>query len=283
MTLADRQKFRSGLVQLTSKGDMAANITAAEKLIRQAVAEGADFVMTPEVTSLLETDAKLLIAKLYSQEDDPALAAFRALALELKIWLLIGSQAFRLENGKLANRSLLINAAGEITARYDKIHMFDVDLPGGESYRESKRYQPGTEAVLAPTPWGLMGLSVCYDLRFPALYRAYAQAGADFLTAPSAFTAVTGQAHWHVLLRARAIETGCYMFAPAQYGDHGGGRVTYGHSLVVDPWGQVVADGGQGNGIVMADIDPARVVEARQRIPSLQNDAKYRLIKKARF
>lgn len=279
ITLPDTEKFTVGLVQLTSRGDMAENIAVTSGFIREAVTEGADFVMTPEVTSLLEPKTKLLFEKTHPEADDPALKAFQALASELKIWLLIGSQAFRVAEDKLVNRSLLISSEGKIAARYDKIHMFDVDLPNGEVYRESKNFRPGSEAVLAQTPWGAMGLSVCYDIRFPYLYRALAQAGAFFLTAPSAFTKVTGEAHWHELLRARAIETGCYMFAPAQYGDHGGGRVTYGHSLIVDPWGRVLADGGEGTGVIIAKIDPAEVSAARRKIPSLKNEATFRLVK----
>ena len=278
--MPDNVKFTLGLVQLTSRGDRAENIAVTSGFIREAAQKGAGFVMTPEVTSLLETNAKLLFEKTCAEEEDPALKAFQALAAELKIWLLIGSQAFRVAADKLVNRSILITPEGKISARYDKMNMFDVDLPNGEVYRESKNYRPGSEAVLAQTPWGGMGLSICYDIRFPALYRAYGQAGAAFLTAPSAFTKVTGAAHWHVLLRARAIETGCYMFAPAQYGDHGGGRVTYGHSLIVDPWGRVLADGGEGTGIIMAEIDPAEVVLARQRIPSLAKDVDFRLVKR---
>ena len=196
------------------------------------------------------------------------------------MWLLIGSVAVDIarEPGvpegerRLANRSYLIDAQGAIVARYDKIHMFDVDLAGGESYRESNAFRPGGEAVLAPTPWGVLGMTVCYDLRFPQLYRGLAQEGADFLAIPSAFTVPTGKAHWHVLLRARAIETGCFVLAPAQWGEHAEGRHTYGHSLIVDPWGEVLADAGEGVGIVSARIDPARIAEARRMVPSLRHD-----------
>ena len=173
---------------------------------------------------------------------------------------------------RLANRSFLIDNSGAIVARYDKIHMFDIDLPNGESYRESGAYRPGGHTVVAETPWGRLGMSVCYDVRFPHLYRALAQAGADFLGVPSVFTVPTGRAHWHVLLRARAIENGCFVFAPAQWGEHAGGRRSYGHSLIVDPWGEVLADGGEETGIVTARIDPARVAEARRSVPSLTHD-----------
>jgi predicted amidohydrolase len=277
--LPDTIKFTAALVQLTSRGDKAENIAVTAGYIREAAARGADFVMTPENTSLLEPNTRLLFEKSCAEAEDPALAAFQALAAELKIWLLIGSLAFRTGSEKLANRSILLTPEGKIAARYDKIHMFDVDLPNGEVYRESKNFQPGSEAVLVKTPWGPMGLTICYDIRFPHLYRTYAEAGASFLTAPAAFTKVTGEAHWHVLLRARAIETGCYMFAPAQYGDHGGGRVTYGHSLIVDPWGKVLADGGAGNSVIMAEIDPAEVTAARRKIPSLKNASTFKLVK----
>ena len=196
------------------------------------------------------------------------------------MWLLIGSLAIDLsrEPGeiegerRLANRSYLIDPNGAIVARYDKVHMFDVDLAGGESYRESNAFRPGGQSVLAETPWGILGMTVCYDLRFPHLYRALAQAGADFLAIPSAFTVPTGKAHWHVLMRARAIENGCYVFAPAQWGEHAEGRRTYGHSLIVDPWGEIVADGGEGVGIISARIDAAAIAKARRMVPSLKHD-----------
>ena len=204
----------------------------------------------------------------------------RELARELGAWLLLGSLVIDAsgEPGaaegeeRLANRSFLIDAAGGIVARYDKIHMFDIDLPGGESYRESNAYRPGNHTVVAETPWGRLGMSVCYDLRFPHLYRALAQAGADFLAVPSVFTVPTGRAHWHVLLRARAIENGCFVFAPAQWGEHTAGRKSYGHSLIVDPWGEVMGDGGEEVGIVTARIDPGRIAEARGMVPSLRHD-----------
>ena len=208
------------------------------------------------------------------------LAALREVAQETGVWLLIGSLAVDLsrEPGtaegerRLANRSYLVDPGGAVVARYDKIHMFDVDLAGGESYRESNAFRPGGRAVLAETPWGVLGMTVCYDLRFPHLYRALAQAGADFLAIPSAFTVPTGKAHWHVLLRARAIENGCFVFAPAQWGEHAEGRRTYGHSLIVDPWGEVLADAGEGVGIVTARIDLAAIAKARRMVPSLQHD-----------
>ena len=200
-----------------------------------------------------------------------------ALAKDLGIWLSVGSLAIKVAADKVANRSFLMGPDGRIHARYDKIHMFDVELPNGETYEESRNYRPGGEAVVADTPFGRLGLTICYDLRFPHLYRALAKAGASYLTVPSAFTQVTGEAHWHVLLRARAIETGCFVFAAAQSGTHENGRKTFGHSLIVGPWGEVLADGGTQTGVVTADIDPARVSEARGRIPALQHDRDFGL------
>jgi predicted amidohydrolase len=200
------------------------------------------------------------------------------LARELKLWLHIGSMPILLGGGRIANRSFLFAPSGEVEARFDKVHMFDVDLPGGETYRESKNYQAGDAAVLAELPWGTLGLTVCYDLRFPHLYRALAQAGADFLAIPSAFTAKTGAAHWHVLMRARAIENGCFVFAAAQSGKHESGRESYGHSLIVAPWGEIVADAGEAReAVIVADIDVNKVREARQRIPSLQHDRPFKV------
>jgi predicted amidohydrolase len=236
--------------------------------------------MTPENTGLTEPVSKLRREKARGEADHPALAALREVTRETGAWLLIGSLAVDLtgELGtaegerRLANRSYLIDPTGAIVARYDKIHMFDVDLAGGERYRESNAFRPGNQTVLAETPWGVLGMTVCYDLRLPHLYRALAQAGADFLAIPSAFTVPTGRAHWHVLLRARAIENGCFVFAPAQWGEHAEGRRTYGHSLIVDPWGEVLADAGKGVGIVSARIDPAAIGKARRMVPSLQHN-----------
>ncbi len=190
----------------------------------------------------------------------------------MKIWLLIGSLSIKLEPTKAANRSFLFDPQGRIAARYDKIHMFDVEIPDGQSYRESATFRPGEEAVTADLPWGKLGLSICYDMRFPYLYRSLAHAGASFLAVPAAFTEFTGRAHWHVLLRARAIETGCFVFAPAQCGTHVADRRTYGHSLVVAPWGEVLADAGEEPGVITAHIDPARVTEARRMVPALSHD-----------
>lgn len=264
--------FKAALVQLRTGKSVDANIEAASRLIRQAAAQGASFVATPETTSLMELGAERLFANIVREEDDRALLAFRHLAAELGLYLLIGSLAVLAGEGKAANRSFLIGPDGRILARYDKIHMFDVDLGNGEAYRESKNYQAGEVAVLADLPFGRLGLSICYDLRFPHLYRALAHGGADFLTVPSAFTQQTGAAHWHVLLRARAIETGCFVLAPAQGGTHENGRETFGHSLIIAPWGEVLAEAGTDPCVILADIDVARVREARSRVPSLSHD-----------
>ena len=265
-------KFTAACVQIRTGKDIDRNIEAASALIREAAASGAQFIATPETTSLMELGAKKLFANIVDEKDDRALKAFQALAAELDVYLLIGSLAVRVAADKAANRSFLISPQGKITARYDKIHMFDVDLGNGEAYRESKNYQPGDRAVLATLPWGKMGLTVCYDLRFPYLYRQLAHAGASFVSVPSAFTQQTGDAHWEVLLRARAIETGCFVFAPAQGGTHENGRETFGHSMIVDPWGVVLAQAGRDPCVVMAEIDLARVHEARSKVPSLTHD-----------
>jgi predicted amidohydrolase len=267
--------FTVSCIQFTSARDYEPNIRVVSDLVRRARDGGADFVMTPENTGLTEPVGKLRREKARDEANHPVLAALREVARETGVWLLIGSLAVDLSQEgepRLANRSYLLDPGGAVVARYDKIHMFDVDLAGGESYRESNAFRPGGRAVLAETPWGVLGMTVCYDLRFPHLYRALAQADADFLAIPSAFTVPTGKAHWHVLLRARAIENGCFVFAPAQWGEHAEGRRTYGHSLIVDPWGEVLADAGEGVGIVTARIDPAAIAKARRMVPSLQHD-----------
>jgi predicted amidohydrolase len=269
--------FRAACVQMRTGLDVAANIASASTLIREAKAKGAEFIATPEMTSLFEAESDALFAKTKPEAEDAALKAFCALGRELGVWLLIGSLPIRVAERQCANRSFLIDPNGAVVARYDKIHMFDVDLPGGEVYRESRNYRPGESAVLADLPWGKLGLTVCYDLRFPQLYRALAKAGASFITIPAAFTHTTGQAHWHVLQRARAIETGCFIIAPAQAGTHENRRRTFGHSLVVDPWGVVLAEGGEEPGVVVAEIDPAKVTDARSRIPALTHDRRFTL------
>ena len=265
--------FIAACVQLNSGRDIAPNIATAADLVRRARDAGGQFIMTPEVSDMIEPKRALRLEKARAESDHPMLAAWRALARETGAHLLLGSVMLR-EAGaeRLLNRSFLIAPDGEIMARYDKIHMFDVDLPGGESYRESAVFRPGDRAVLAPLPWGLLGMSVCYDLRFPQLYRALALGGADFLAVPAAFTVPTGRAHWHVLLRARAIENGSFVFAPAQDGEHAEGRRTYGHSLIVAPWGEVLAEAPEGVGFITAEIDPGRIEEARRSVPSLRHD-----------
>ncbi len=268
-------KLRIACVQTSSGNDMERNIAAASDLVRRARGEGADLIALPEIVALIEPDRARLVATAPDEADHPALAAFRDLARETGAWILGGSITVRAGDGRVANRSLLIDANGDIVGRYDKIHMFDVDLPGGESYRESDTYRPGAETCVAKTPWGGLGMTVCYDVRFAALYRTLAKAGADLIAVPSAFTRQTGRAHWSVLLRARAIETGCYVFAPAQCGEHGGGRQTYGHSMIVDPWGEVLAEAAEDTGVILADIDTAKVAAARRAIPSLGQDRAY--------
>jgi deaminated glutathione amidase len=280
MSVATRNTstFRVGLVQMRSGRTPAANIAAAVELIGEAKDAGADYVQTPEMTNILEMKGDSLFAAIVAEEDDAGLATFRELARKLGLWLHIGSLAIKLSPDKAVNRAFLIDPKGEIAARYDKIHMFDVDLANGESYRESRRYRAGELAVTADLPWGRLGVTICYDLRFPALYRALAEAGAIYLTVPSSFTKQTGEAHWHVLMRARAIENGCFVFAAAQSGKHEDGRSTYGHSLVVDPWGRVLAESGTEPGVVLAEIDPSEVAAARSRIPSLQHGRRFEVI-----
>ena len=275
---AGQASFRVGLIQMRSGRAPAANLDAAAKLIREAKQAGADYVLTPEMTNIMELSRERLFAAIAPEEDDPSLAAFRELARDLSLFLHVGSLAIKASPEKAANRSFLIDPKGAIIARYDKIHMFDVDLDRGESYRESLNFRPGELAVLADLPWGRIGLSICYDLRFPALYRALAEAGASVLTIPSAFTRPTGEAHWHVLIRARAIENGCFVLAAAQGGAHENGRETFGHSLAVDPWGRILAEGGTEPCVVMANIDPAAVAAARARIPSLQHGRRFEII-----
>jgi predicted amidohydrolase len=270
--------MRAALVQMCSSDVPAENLSQAERLIRKAAAEGAALVLTPEVTNIMSASRARQEAVLETEEADPTLARLREVAAETGVWLLIGSLALKTEDpdGRFANRSLLIAPDGSVTARYDKIHMFDVDLDGGESYRESAGFRPGERAVVAEAAGATLGLSVCYDLRFAYLYRALAQAGAQILTVPAAFTVPTGQAHWHVLLRARAIETGCFVLAPAQTGTHptsaGAVRRTYGHSLAVAPWGEVLAEGGEEPGVTLVDLDLGAVGRARTRVPALRHD-----------
>ena len=278
MSAADRLSFNAAMIQMRSGLDPTANLAAALKSINEAKEAGADYVLTPEMTNILAAKREQLFAKIVTEERDATLTTLREVARKLAIYIHIGSLAIKASPEKAANRSFLIDRRGEVVARYDKIHMFDVDLAGGESYRESNTYRPGELAMVSDLPWGRLGLTVCYDLRFPALYRALAEAGASFLAIPSAFTRQTGEAHWHVLQRARAIENGCFVFAAAQGGKHENGRETYGHSLVVDPWGRILAEGGTEPGVVMAQIDPSEVVAARSRIPSLHHGRRFELV-----
>ena len=264
--------FRAALVQLCSGRSVDKNVDDAVALIREAAAGGAQYVQTPEVTTLMELETAKLFAAVEPEEGNTALQRFRDLAAELKIWLHIGSMPVKVAPDKIANRAYVLTPDGSVAATYDKIHMFDVDLPGGESYRESKNYRAGDRAVVAALPWGGLGLSICYDLRFPHLYRALAKSGATFLAVPAAFTKVTGEAHWHTLLRARAIECQCFVFAAAQGGRHEHGRDTYGHSLIISPWGQILAEGGVQPGVIFADIELQAIEDARKRVPSLGHD-----------
>jgi predicted amidohydrolase len=268
-------RFKAACVQLRSTDDVLENVRLTSDLVREARAKGADFIATPENTTLMAPDGGAKLERSFDEEHDPALPAFRALAEELGIWLLIGSLAIKVSERKTANRQFLIDPKGRITARYSKIHLFDVDLPSGEKYRESNTVAGGDRAVLAETPWGKIGLTICYDVRFPQLYRRLAQNGAFLLTVPSAFTETTGKAHWHVLLRARAIENGAFVVAPAQGGTHANGRKTYGHSMIIAPWGEVLAEAGTEPGIILADIDPAAATDARARVPNLQHDREF--------
>jgi predicted amidohydrolase len=270
--------FKAAMIQLRSGLNPAANVDAAVRLIEEAKSASADYVQTPEMTNIHAAKREQLFATVVEEEKDAALDAFRELARRLKLTIHVGSLAIKLTPDRAANRGFLIDPEGEIGARYDKIHMFDVDLAKGESYRESNNYKAGESAVLVDVPWGRLGLTICYDLRFPALYRALAEAGASYLAIPSSFTKQTGEAHWHVLMRARAIENGCFVLAAAQGGKHENGRETFGHSLIVDPWGRVLAEGGTEPGVIMAEIDPAQVAAARGRIPSLQHGRRFEVI-----
>ncbi len=264
--------FRAACVQLRSSDDVAENIRETVKLVREAAARGASFVATPENTTLMARDGGAKLANSFEEARDPALPVFASLAKELNIWLLIGSLAIKVNDPKTANRSFLFAPDGSIAARYSKIHLFDVEVAAGEAYRESNTVAGGDEAIVADTDLGKIGLTVCYDVRFPHLYRKLAQNGAFLFTVPSAFTVPTGTAHWHVLLRARAIENGAFVVAPAQGGTHANGRKTYGHSLIVSPWGEVLAEAGTDPCVILADIDPDLSRQAREKVPNLQHD-----------
>ena len=270
--------FKAAMIQMRSGLTPAANIDAAAALIAEAKAAGADYVQTPEMTNLLAANREQLLKTIVEEKADPSLAAFRDMARKHSLHVHVGSLAVKHSDDRASNRAFLLDPQGEIVARYDKIHMFDVDLGNGETYRESNNYTPGESAVLADLPWGRLGITICYDVRFPALYRALAEAGATMLTVPSAFTKQTGVAHWHILNRARAIENGCFVMAAAQGGKHENNRETFGHSLIVDPWGRVLAEGGTEPGVIMAEIDPAEVAKARSRIPSLQHGRRFEVV-----
>jgi deaminated glutathione amidase len=264
--------FCAACIQLCSSTDVAENIDTVERLVREAAAAGAQYVQTPEMTNIVQRDRAALTAALAREADDPAVARFAQLAAELGIVLHVGSLALKAADGKIANRAIVFGR-GDVLARYDKIHLFDVDLPNGESWRESAVYHPGDRAVVVDLPWLKLGVSICYDIRFPQLFRSQAHAGAAALTAPAAFTRQTGQAHWHVLQRARAIENGAFVLSAAQAGRHEDGRETFGHSIIVGPWGEVLAEaGGEGPQVILAEIDPALSDDARQRIPALKNE-----------
>lgn len=264
--------FKLACVQVSAQDAIEPNVAAACALVRDARKAGADLISLPECVALMEPKGARQRELARVESESAPIAAFRDVARETGAWVLAGTVVVAAEDGRLANRSCLIAPDGSVRARYDKIHMFDVDLPGGESYRESATYRPGAAAVTAPLPWGTLGMTVCYDVRFPQLYRALAHAGADFISVPSAFTRQTGTAHWHVLLRARAIECGAFVFAAAQCGEHPGQRFTYGHSLIVDPWGAVLVDGGEAPGFIMAEIDVTKIAAARRAIPALAHD-----------
>lgn len=275
MTETTAKAFKIACIQNTATPDFDESVAHLISLIRDAAAAGADFITMPEHCTLMEPNAAVLSEHAAPFDEHPTLARFKALAGELGRWMLIGSLPVRSSDGRVANCSVLLDDGGRVVASYDKIHMFDVDLSTGEHFRESEDIQPGSVARLANTPWGVLGMTVCYDLRFPALYRALAQGGARFLSIPAAFTKVTGDAHWEVLLRARAIENCCFVIAPCQTGHHYADRYCCGHSMIIDPWGKVLADCGDRVGFVMAEVDPARVDEVRAMIPSLEHDRKF--------
>jgi deaminated glutathione amidase len=277
MSSERQRRFRAGLVQLRSGRTVAPNLEKAEALIRRAARGGAQYVQTPENTGIMELKPELVLAVAESEGKSAPLVWAKALARDLGIWLHVGSIAIKLDQTRVANRSYLIDPKGRVAARYDKLHMFDVDLAGGESYRESQYFRPGAKAVLADLPFGRLGLSICYDLRFASLYRGLAAAGAELIAIPAAFTKQTGEAHWHVLTRARAIETGAFVLAATQGGLHENGRSTFGHSIIVSPWGEILAEAGEEPGVIFADIDPAASEEARARIPTIKHGREFEI------
>jgi deaminated glutathione amidase len=271
------EPFVIGCVQVNPGDDRQVGIANAEEAVRTAVSKGASLVVLPEYVTFLHASGKVMRNNALREEDDPALARFRQVAKEEGVWLLVGSLALATNGGKLANRSFLISASGTVVSRYDKIHMFDATLPGGRTIRESSSYEPGTKAVVADTPWAKLGMSICYDVRFPGLYRALAHSGAQIFVVPAAFTKATGELHWKTLLQARAIENGAYVVAAATCGTHPGGHETFGHAMIVDPNGQVIAEAGDEPEVICATIDPSKVESVRERMPSLQHDRDFEI------
>ena len=266
------ETFRAACIQFSARPEIETNLEKSLRLMRQAAAQGAKLVALPEYFSGVSTEGYRVLPVAFREGEHPAIPAFVTAARELGIWILLGSLGIVRNDGRIANRAYVLDPSGSIAALYDKIHLFDVDLEAGKEYRESATIAPGSAAVVADTPWGGLGLSICYDLRFPQLYRRLAHEGATMLAVPAGFTKLTGEAHWHVLCRARAIENGAYVIAPCQNGTLRGGAECFGHSLIVDPWGKVLADGGEDEGIVIAEIDPEAVTRARKRIPALTHD-----------
>lgn len=274
-----KNTLRVACIQTTSGANVQANLDVAWDIIKKARDAGADLIALPEAANIMASNKNILKENTQPEENNVALLAFQDMAQETGAWILVGSLLIALQaTNKMANRSFLLDNKGVIRAQYDKIHMFDVELGGTENHLESDCYEPGNKLVLATTPWGQLGMTICYDLRFAYLYRALGHAGARMLSIPSAFTKVSGRAHWHVLQRARAIETGCYVIAPAQCGNHPGYRQTYGHSLIVDPWGEVIADGGEEIGFIIADVDLTKVDEARNKIPAIRHDRDFQIV-----
>jgi deaminated glutathione amidase len=266
------EKFKAACIQFSARPEIETNLKTSLRLTHEAAKAGAKLITLPEYFSGVRTEGHRVIPTSFRESEHPAIPALAAAAKELNVWILLGSLGVVRADGRIDNRSYLIDPAGRIAARYDKIHLFDVNLEAGKEYRESATIAPGSVAVVADTPWGGLGLSICYDLRFPQLFRRLAHEGATMLAIPAGFTKLTGKAHWHTLCRARAIENGAYAIAPCQNGTLEGGAECFGHSLIVDPWGEVLADGGEDEGVVIAEIDPAKVVEARRRIPALTHD-----------
>jgi deaminated glutathione amidase len=274
-TLPRADPFKAACIQFSARPDVATNLATSLRLTRAAAAEGAKLVCLPEYFSGAAVVNGDLVPTALRADGEPVLSAFSGIAQELGIFALLGSMAIEEPDGRIVNRGYAIDPSGRVVAEYDKIHLFDVDLDEGKIYRESAIIAPGSSAIVADTPWGGLGLSICYDLRFPQLYRELAQSGAAMLAIPAAFTRLTGEAHWHVLVRARAIENGAYVLAPCQNGTLAGGGECFGHSLIVDPWGEVLADGGEDEGFIIAEIDPAAVAKARKRIPALKHDREF--------